>query len=58
MNPDNWEIINQAIKKGKIDFQMQKILLLLRAYNHNDEEWITDAMYHLALSSMKGDEEE
>tara|TARA_R100000656_G_scaffold113859_1_gene86195 strand:- start:292 stop:540 length:249 start_codon:yes stop_codon:yes gene_type:complete len=60
MNDENWSLVSTAITKGQIDEGMEQILNLIRNYNVNNEEWLNDAMYHLAFHSMvdpKGEEE-
>lgn len=58
MIEENWSLIETAIKKGNIDEGMEQILNLLKNYNVNNEEWLDDAMYHLALHSIPDEEEE
>ncbi len=58
MNEQNKQLVLAAIKTGQIDEGMEQILNLLISYNVNNEDWLNDAMYHLAYYSMPSEEEE
>ena len=58
----NRELIKATLKKGEIDEGMEQIVELLMQYNINNEDWISDAIYHLLYHSVgskiiRGEEE-
>lgn len=57
MKEENYNLIEAAINKG-IDEGMEQILRLLMQYNINDEEYLNDALFHLAYHSIVEDTEE
>ena len=57
MNEEKYNLIEAAINKG-IDEGMEQILRLLMQYNINDEEYLNDALFHLAYHSISDDTEE
>ena len=57
MKEENYNLIEAAINKG-IDEGMEQILRLLMQYNINDEQYLNDALFHLAYHSIVEDTEE
>ena len=57
MKEENKNIIEAVINKG-IDEGMEQILRLLMQYNVNDEEYLNDALFHLAYHSIEEDTKE
>ena len=57
MKEENYNLIEAAINKG-IDEGMEQILRLLMQYNVNDEEYLNDALFHLAYHSIVEDTKE
>ncbi len=57
MKEENYNLIEAAINKG-IDEGMEQILRLLMQYNVNDEQYLNDALFHLAYHSIVEDTEE
>tara|TARA_R100001079_G_C4344603_1_gene108436 strand:- start:214 stop:399 length:186 start_codon:yes stop_codon:yes gene_type:complete len=57
MNKEKINLIEAAINKG-IDEGMEQILRLLMQYNVNDEEYLNDALFHLAYHSIVEDTKE
>jgi hypothetical protein len=56
MKEENYNLIEAAINKG-IDEGMEQILRLLMQYNVNDEQYLNDALFHLAYHSIVEDTE-
>tara|TARA_R100001443_G_scaffold977_2_gene3851 strand:- start:38630 stop:38839 length:210 start_codon:yes stop_codon:yes gene_type:complete len=57
MKEEKINLIEAAINKG-IDEGMEQILRLLMQYNINDEEYLNDALFHLAYHSIVEDTKE